>query len=83
VHQRVTAALPRSARAGTGALRQSEAFAMNALEEALLWCDTQNAPAAARMDERLLRVLDHIDARLSRPLPWTASRRACICPRPG
>jgi AraC family transcriptional regulator of arabinose operon len=66
-HQRITAALLRSARAGSGALRQAEAFSMNALEEALLWYDTQN-PLAARMDERLLRVLDHIDAHLAEPL---------------
>ncbi|GAB2870582.1 helix-turn-helix domain-containing protein [Streptomyces mayteni] len=67
VHQRVTATLTRSAHAGAGTLRQATAFAMNALEEALLWCDTQN-PLAARMDERVLRVIDHVDAHLSEPL---------------
>ncbi|MGP4111961.1 helix-turn-helix domain-containing protein [Streptomyces sp. 4N509B] len=77
VHQRITAALLRSARAGTGALRRAEAFAMNALEEALLWYDTQNpppragGPPAGRIDERLLRVLDHIDDHLAEPLTVT------------
>lgn len=40
---------------------------MNALEEALLWCDTQNRLGACT-DERVLRVLDHVDAHLADPL---------------
>jgi AraC family transcriptional regulator, arabinose operon regulatory protein len=64
---RIVAALHRSARAGRGALTRAELFAVNALEEALLWCDTQNL-LAPRVDERLLRVVDHIDAHLSEPL---------------
>lgn len=67
VHQRVCAALLRSARASRGALARAELFAMNALEEALLWCDTQNR-LAVRTDERLLRVIDHVDAHLAEPL---------------
>ncbi|TDC71976.1 helix-turn-helix domain-containing protein [Streptomyces hainanensis] len=67
VHQRVAATLARSAQAGVGTLRQATAFAMNALEEALLWCDTQN-PLTSRMDERLLRVIEHVDAHLAEPL---------------
>jgi AraC family transcriptional regulator, arabinose operon regulatory protein len=39
---------------------------VNALEEALLWCDTQNR-LRVRTDERLLRVIDH-DAHLGEPL---------------
>ena len=67
VHQRIVAALHRSARAGRGALARAELFAVNALEEALLWCDTQNR-LAVRTDERLLRVIDHVDAHLAEPL---------------
>lgn len=67
VHRRIVAILTRSAHVGAGALRQAKAFAMNALEEALLWCDTQN-PLNSRMDERVLRAIDHIDAHLSEPL---------------
>ncbi|MFD5319276.1 helix-turn-helix domain-containing protein [Streptomyces sp. NPDC127098] len=66
-HRRVAATLTRAAHVGAGTLRQATAFAMNALEEALLWCDTQN-PLTARMDERLLRVIDHVDAHLAEPL---------------
>ncbi len=67
VHRRVVATLLRSARVRAGGLRQAVAFALNSLEEALLWCDTQN-PLTAHMDERLLRVIDHVDAHLSEPL---------------
>jgi AraC family transcriptional regulator, arabinose operon regulatory protein len=67
VHRRVVEALHRSARAGRGALARAELFAVNALEEALLWCDTQNR-LGVRTDERLLRVIDHVDAHLSEPL---------------
>jgi AraC family transcriptional regulator of arabinose operon len=36
-------------------------FAMNALEEVLLWCDTQNPRAhTLRRDERVQTVIDHI-----------------------
>ncbi len=42
-------------------------FAMNALEQVLLWCDSQN-PRAGAIDERLVRVLEHVDRRLAEPL---------------
>jgi AraC family transcriptional regulator of arabinose operon len=64
VHRRVVEAMHRSARASRGALARSELFAVNALEEALLWCDTQNR-LGVRTDERLLRVIDHVDVHLS------------------
>jgi AraC family transcriptional regulator of arabinose operon len=67
VHQRIAAALHRSARAGRGALARAELFAVNALEEALLWCDAQNG-LARRVDERLLRVLEYVDSHLAEPL---------------
>ncbi len=67
VHRRIVAALHRSSRTGRGALARAELFAVNALEEALLWCDTQNR-LGVRTDERLLRVIDHVDAHLADPL---------------
>jgi AraC family transcriptional regulator of arabinose operon len=63
VHRRIGSALRRSARAGRGALAHAELFAVNALEEALLWLDTQN-PLTTRTDERVLRVLEHIGSHL-------------------
>lgn len=59
VRPRVVGALRASARSSSGALAQSELFAVNALETALLWLDTQN-PSRGGMDERLLRVVEHI-----------------------
>ncbi|MGL5852276.1 MAG: helix-turn-helix domain-containing protein [Phycicoccus sp.] len=45
----------------------AELFAMNALEQVLLWCDTQN-PRAVPLDARILRVLEHIDRHVAEPL---------------
>lgn len=64
VHPRILAALRSCARSSAGSLPQSELFAVNALEAALLWLDTQN-PLRGRMDERLLRVMEHIGADLA------------------
>ena len=45
----------------TGALRHREIFALNALEETLLWCDTQNPHSEqARLDPRVHQVMDHL-----------------------
>jgi len=44
-------------------LPQGEQLSANALEAALLWCDTQN-PKAVRIDDRLLRVIELIDQSL-------------------
>ncbi len=67
LQQRIVSALRTCARSSTGSLAQSELFAMNALETALLWLDTQN-PLRGRMDERLLRVVEHIGAHLAENL---------------
>jgi AraC family transcriptional regulator, arabinose operon regulatory protein len=75
VHQRIGRALRRSAQVGSGALARAELFAVNALEEALLWCDTQNR-LAVHTDERLLRVIEHVDAHLAEPLD--VSRLAAV-----
>lgn len=44
-----------------GALRRRETFAMNALEEVLLWCDEQNPRAEqSRLDTRIRKAMDHL-----------------------
>ncbi|MFF1822645.1 helix-turn-helix domain-containing protein [Kribbella sp. NPDC058245] len=48
-------------------LPHGEQLSVNALEAALLWCDTQN-PKAVRIDDRLLRVIELIDLSLKSPL---------------
>jgi AraC family transcriptional regulator, arabinose operon regulatory protein len=67
VNRRVIAALRRCARMSIGILARADLFAVNALEEALLWYDTQN-PLSTPTDERILRVIDYVDAHLTEPL---------------
>ncbi len=67
VSRRVIAALQRCARMSIGILARADLFAVNALEEAVLWYDTQN-PLSMRTDERILRVIDYVDAHLTEPL---------------
>jgi len=55
-------------------LPQGEALSVNAVEAAILWCDTQN-PKAARIDDRLLRVIELIDHDLKAPLDLPALAR--------
>lgn len=47
--------------------RHSGALARNALERALLWCDTRN-PRAEQVDPRLWQVIEHLHAHLAEPL---------------
>lgn len=70
VQRRVLTPLRRTARMRSSALARAEAFGMNALEEALLWLDTQN-PLTAHVDERVLRVIEYIDAHLAEELGVT------------
>lgn len=56
-------------------LAQGEQLSVNSLEAALLWCDTQN-PKAARIDDRLLRVIEVIDQNLKAPLDLPVLARA-------
>ncbi|WP_394771125.1 helix-turn-helix domain-containing protein [Lacisediminihabitans sp.] len=67
VRVRVGSGLRRSAGLRLGALPRAELFAVNALEEALLWLDTQN-PLTSRTDERVLRVIEHVGSHLAEPL---------------
>lgn len=80
VRPRIVDGLRACARSSAGSLPQSELFAMNSLESALLWLDTQN-PLRGRMDERLLRVVEHIGADLSGDLGVaTLARVATLSP---
>lgn len=77
IRPRILEALRTCARSSVGALPQSELFAVNALENALLWLDTQN-PLRGRMDERLLQVVEHIAEDLSGTLDMTALARVAM-----
>ncbi|MEU9203429.1 helix-turn-helix domain-containing protein [Streptomyces sp. NPDC048332] len=66
VHARIVRALDRATAARHGGLRRERMFAMNAVEEALLWCDTAN-PRERVMDPRLRAVLEHVGHRLDEP----------------
>lgn len=48
-------------------LPRADLFAMNALEQVLLWADTQN-PRSRPIDSRLVAVLEHLDRHLAEPL---------------
>ncbi|MEV8020266.1 helix-turn-helix domain-containing protein [Streptomyces sp. NPDC086554] len=63
---RVAAALTRAVSLSNSALANAALFGVNAVEEALLWCDTQN-PRGERMDPRLLAVLEHLSTCLAAP----------------
>lgn len=64
---RVGEALDRAGYHSRSTQRRARLFAMNALEQALLWCDSQN-PRAGLVDERLVRALEHLDRHLHEPL---------------
>jgi AraC family transcriptional regulator of arabinose operon len=67
VHRRVVTALRRGGRVRSGAMVRDELFGMNALEESLLWLDTQN-PLTKRTDERVLRVIEYIGVHVNERL---------------
>ena len=61
IRQKIVARLFDVHRLATGALRHRDTFAMNALEEVLLWCDTQNPRSEqARLDPRVLAAMDFL-----------------------
>lgn len=70
VDARVRQSLRAAARAARLAVGRSELFALNGLEAALLWYDSQN-PRRHQLDERVLAVLEHIDAHLDGDLEVT------------
>lgn len=67
VDGRVRHHLRGAARASRLAVGRPELFALNGIEAALLWYDTQN-PRQHQLDERVLRVLEHLDAHLGEDL---------------
>ena len=67
VDERVRHHLRGAARASRLAVGRRELFALNGIEAALLWYDTQN-PQQHQLDERVLRVLEHLDAHLTKDL---------------
>ncbi len=63
---RVETALYRADTLAQGALRRREEFAMNALEEALLWCDAANPRSEqARLDARVRAAMDYVCSHLA------------------
>ena len=65
-------------RYATGPQRRREHFALNALEEALLWCDTQNPRSAqVRLDPRILAAMETLCRDLTKPLDLTALAAGC------
>lgn len=63
----VGAALTKMDRLAQSALPQREAFAINALEEALLWCTTALG-GEERGDPRIVRAMAYLTENLTRPL---------------
>ena len=75
LHSRVTRALHKGTRMQADPFERSELFAVNALEEALLWLDSQN-PLSTRLDERLLRVVEYVRDHVAEDL--TVQRLATV-----
>ncbi len=71
---RITHALSEAVRHRDSVLPQGELLSFNALEAAVLWCDTQN-PKAAQLDDRLLRTIEYVDRNLRADLSITALAR--------
>ena len=71
VHALATGALP-------SAPRRRAAFAMNALEAVLLWCDTQNPLSVLpRMDARVQAAMEFLTRHLAEPVTMDALAGAC------
>jgi AraC family transcriptional regulator of arabinose operon len=61
IRERITTRLFEMHRLATGALKRRDVFAMNALEEALLWCETQSPRAEqSPMDERVRGCVEYL-----------------------
>lgn len=61
IRQKIVTRLLETHRLATGALKQRETFALNALEEVLLWCGTQNPRSEqARLDGRVRECMDYL-----------------------
>jgi len=64
--------------AASSSQRLRETFAMNALEEVLLWCDTQNPRAGgAGADARVRDAMDYLVRHLAEPVGLVDAARVC------
>ncbi len=78
VHDRVAAALERMCRSAKGPMKQRELFAMNALEEALLWLNSINPDIAeAHLDRRVRTAMDYMCQSLHDKLSLRDIGHAC------
>jgi AraC family transcriptional regulator of arabinose operon len=77
-HARIARRFRDLVRLNRGSFRLREAFALNALEEILLWCESINPRSApAGLDSRVRRSLDFICERFHEPLTVAAIAAAC------
>jgi AraC family transcriptional regulator of arabinose operon len=61
IREKITARFEEAHHLATSAMRTREIFAMNALEEVLLWCETQNPNSEqSPWDPRVQRVMDYL-----------------------
>jgi len=67
VYDRVLDQLRTAAAYSASPQPRAKLFGMNALEAALLWCDTQN-PRARPLDERILAAVEYIAAQFHTPI---------------
>ncbi|WP_375425032.1 helix-turn-helix domain-containing protein [uncultured Friedmanniella sp.] len=74
VRRRIEEALTRTVAVSRSGLTHAELFGVNALETALLWAATQR-PDHSELDERVLRVVEQVVARLAEPWDVTALAR--------
>ncbi|WP_237104507.1 helix-turn-helix domain-containing protein [Nonomuraea sp. MG754425] len=72
--RRIAEELRQTATFSLSGRQRHELFAMNRLESALLWCDTQN-PRARRVDVRVLRAIEYVDQHVADPLDLAALAR--------
>jgi AraC family transcriptional regulator of arabinose operon len=72
IHRKIRDRFLEAHRLATGAMKSREVFALNALEEVLLWCGTQNPLAQReRLDHRVQLCLDFVCRDLT--IAWTLS----------
>ena len=68
IRQKVVENLWQAHHLSRGGLARQADFAMNALEAALLWCDTQNPQTSqGRLDSRVMKAMDFLCRNLSEP----------------
>jgi AraC family transcriptional regulator of arabinose operon len=78
MRNRIVHHLKEAVRLATGPHPHREALGMNALEAALLWCETVNPRSKqARLDFRVRRALDYICHNLSQNIPLNALAKHC------